>query len=86
MSLADRLQQAKPAMHGLPCPVATLLGQLEERDRVQLLDALEVPVGAPGRLPTTAIARALQDSGHPIHYKGIERHRIRQCRCFTGST
>lgn len=85
MSLADLLQEAKTPMRGLPCPIATVIAQLDERDRVQLLDTLELPAGTTGHLPTTVIARALGEAGFPVHYKGVERHRNQMCRCFTGS-
>lgn len=85
MSLADKLQQAAPPFHGLPCPIATIMGQLDERDRVELLNALECPPGTPGRMATTTLAAVLASEGHPIHYKGVERHRNHLCRCFTGS-
>lgn len=86
MSLADKLAQAAPPFRGLPCPIAALLPQLDERDRVELLTVLEMPPGTPGRMATTTLAAVLASEGHPIHYKGVERHRNRLCRCFSGTS
>jgi|GEM_PF-3404183 len=85
MSLADRLQQASPVFRGLPCPIATIMAQLEERDRVELLTQLDVPAGTTGRMANTTIAAVLTEEGFAVHYKGVERHRNRLCRCFMGT-
>lgn len=86
MSLADALAAAKLPMRGMPCPIAVIIEQLEDRDRIQLLDAMDLPTGTPGRLPTTVITKALISSGWPVHYKGVDRHRNGMCRCFSGSS
>lgn len=85
MSLADRLADTRNNPHGLPCPIATILGRLNEEDRVALLNELEKPVGTPSRLTNNAIASALTEEGYRIGIKGVETHRKRACRCFTGS-
>lgn len=85
MSLANRLASLEPGSKGLPCPVANLLGQLGEEDRKALLDILDQPAGLPNRISNARLAQALADEGFPIHFKGIERHRTKTCRCFSGS-
>lgn len=86
MSLADALAAATMPQPGLPCPIAVILEQLEDRDRTGLVEAMDVPVGTPGRLPTTVITKVLIASGYLIHYKGVDRHRNAMCRCFSGSS
>lgn len=73
-------------MKGMPCPIAVLIGQLGDTDRVALLDILDVPAGSPNRISNARLAAVLAEEGHPIHFKGIERHRTRMCRCFTGGS
>lgn len=86
MSLADRLTNAEPPMKGMPCPVAALVAVLDEADRKAFLDVLEVPAGTPGRLSNARLAAILAEEGHSVHFKGIERHRTRVCRCYTGTS
>lgn len=69
---------------GLPCPVAKILEGLETADATALVHELDRPVGDPRRLSNAVIARTLTDSGQAIHPKGIERHRNRTCRCYSG--
>ena len=84
MSLADRLTNAEPPMKGMPCPVAALVAVLNETDRKAFLNVLEVPANTPGRISNARLAAVLAEEGYPIHHKGIERHRTRVCRCYTG--
>lgn len=86
MSLADRLETARPPQRGMPCPVSTILAALPERDRAALGVALDRPVGDPDRLSAAQIANELADEGMEIHYAAIEKHRRRSCRCFRGSS
>lgn len=86
MSLADALAAATMPQPGLPCPMAVIMEKLDERDRAQLLDAMNTPLGTPGRLPTTVITKVLNASGYSIHHKGVDRHRNAMCRCFSGSS
>jgi hypothetical protein len=69
---------------GLPCPIAVILDEIPENDRTALTAEMDRPIGDPKRLSNAVIARALTDSGHPIHQKGVERHRNKVCRCFSG--
>lgn len=84
MSLADRIEAARPLPRGLPCPVSVILDALDERDRASLQYQLERPVWDPERLGNGRLATMLIEDGHRIHQKGIERHRNRECRCFAG--
>lgn len=86
MSLAKRLAEHQNPKPGLPCPVATIVAQLDETDRKALLNALDVPPNHPERVSSAELARMLTEEGFAIHFKGIERHRNRVCRCFTGVT
>lgn len=70
----------------MPCPVATIVAQLDQADRKALLNALEIPSGHPERVSSAELARMLTEEGYGVHFKGIERHRNRVCRCFTGVT
>jgi hypothetical protein len=85
VSLADKIAQARPKMRGLPCPIATIVAALSEKDRVALLTQFDLPPDAPERLSNSVLAELLTDEGHRIHYKSIEGHRNRRCRCFMGS-
>jgi hypothetical protein len=85
VSLAERLEQARPRMRGLPCPMAVIIPKLDEADRVALLNALELNQEDPAYLPTTTLAQVLTEDGHRIHYKSVAAHRNMVCRCFTGT-
>lgn len=86
MTLAELLANAQPRMRGLPCPMAVIIAQLDEGDRVALLNHLETPSEDPGYLPTTTLAQVLTEAGHRIHYKSVAAHRNMDCRCFTGAS
>lgn len=86
MSLADRLARHENPQRGLPCPVAVIVAQLDETDRKALLNAMDAPSNHPDRVSSAELARMLTEEGFAIHFKGIERHRNRVCRCFTGSS
>lgn len=82
--LADILGDTpRKTRQGLPCPVSVVLDALDERDRAALTAELDRQVGDPKRLSNAVIARALAESGHPVHQKGVERHRTKVCRCFS---
>ena len=85
MSLAERLAQQSPGLGaGLPCKIGTLLAgdQLPKADRAKLAEVLEVPYGAPGRLPNTKIALVLREEGFDIGVPAVTKHRRGDCRCF----
>lgn len=86
MSLADRLQAARPPQRGLPCPVAAILASLPDRDRDALASALDRPIGDPDRLGAAQIANMLADEGIEIHYAGVDKHRRQVCRCYRGTS
>lgn len=85
MSLSARLDAAPPPNRGIPCPIAVILEQLSDEDRVSLIAHMEIGMGKKGRITTTAITQALNDEGFSIHYKSVERHRRQMCRCFKGT-
>ena len=84
MSLAERLSQSAAVGAGLPCKIGSLLtgSQLSKEDKAKLAEVLEVPYGAQGRLPNTAIAAALRDEGFDIGDAAVTKHRRGGCRCF----
>lgn len=85
MSLAERFAAAPPVTRGLPCPISVILEQLPAVDADVLRDQFTKQLGSPDRLANTTIAALLSDEGYPIHYKGVERHRKRECRCYRGT-
>jgi hypothetical protein len=56
--------------------------QLSKEDKTKLAEVLEVPYGAPGRLPNTTIAAALRDEGLDVGDSAVTKHRRGACRCF----
>lgn len=83
MNLSERLSQTrKTEKRGLPCPVAVILQQLNEDDRASLDAQLAIDRDDPARITTIELTRILNEEGFRIHYKGVERHRNQQCRCF----
>lgn len=85
MSLAASLQAAKNKAHGLPCPIAVILRQLDDTDRAALEAELTKGVYDPTRLTHPAIQSALAAEGYNVHIRGIEKHRKQTCRCYTGT-
>lgn len=83
MTLAARLSNLGVGERGLPCPVAAILPKLSDTDRAALIEVMDVPANTPGRISNTRLARALNDEGYPIHFKGVERHRTKACRCYS---
>ncbi len=82
MTLAERLEVAQPAQRGLPCRLATILNSLSEDDAHALRAALAVPKRDPLRLSSARIAEELRLEGYDLHYKSVETHRKRACRCY----
>jgi hypothetical protein len=84
MSLAERLSQAPGSNAGLPCKIGSLLrgNQLSKEDQAKLAEVLDVPFGAPGRLPNTTIAGILRDEGFDVGDSAVNKHRRGACRCF----
>lgn len=83
MNLADRLASMRPMRMGMPCSIHTLIVQLPERDGQALQAALEAPQGAKGRLTAGQLVAAITESGFTVSQSALERHRRRQCRCFS---
>ena len=84
MSLSDRLSKTPASSVGLPCKIGTLLEgtSLSETDRDALRKVLDTPVGAKGRLASTAIVSALREEGYDVGDTAVNKHRRRMCRCF----
>ena len=85
MALMDRLEGPNSSTQpGLPCRLGSLLrgDDLKNEDKEYLSRILDVPIGVPGRIPNTAIARALSLEGHTIGVAAVNRHRRKDCRCY----
>lgn len=88
MSLSERLQKvASSNRPGLPCRLGSLLQSedLDSKEKDYLEKILEVKLGDPLRVPTTAIAEALKQEGYDIGIAAVQRHRRKECRCFGSS-
>ena len=85
MSLAASLQAAKNKAHGLPCPIAVVLRQLNDTDRAALETEFAKGPYDPDRLTNSSIQGALTDEGYRVHLKGVEKHRKQACRCYVGT-
>jgi hypothetical protein len=85
VTLAASLQAAKNKAHGLPCPIAVILRQLDDTDRAALQGELSKGLYDPDRLTNTAIQGALAAEGFNVHLKGVEKHRKQTCRCYVGT-
>lgn len=82
MSLSERLRETRNnENNGRPCPVSVILQQLNDDDRGSLEAQLTIDRDDPARITTIELTRILNEEGFRIHYKGVERHRNRQCRC-----
>lgn len=88
MSLSERLQKvASSNRPGLPCRLGSLLqgDEIAQKEKDYLEKILDVALGEPTRIPTTAIAAALRQEGYDIGTAAVQRHRRRECRCFGSS-
>lgn len=88
MSLSDRLEKvASSNRPGLPCRLGSLLkgDELPIKEKEYLEKILEVKLGEPTRVPTTAIAEALRQEGYDVGIAAVQRHRRRECRCYGAS-
>jgi len=88
MSLSERLEKvASSNRPGLPCRLGSLLQgkELAKDEKEYLEKILEVKLGEPTRVPTTAIAEALRQEGYDIGIAAVQRHRRRECRCYGSS-
>lgn len=88
MSLSERLQKvASSNRPGLPCRLGSLLqgDKLAPKEKDYLEKVLDVNLGEPTRVPTTAIAEALRQEGYDIGIAAVQRHRRKECRCFGSS-
>jgi hypothetical protein len=88
MSLSERLEKvASSNRPGLPCRLGSLLqgDELPEKEKEYLKKILEVRLGEPARVPTTAITEALRQEGFEIGNAAVQRHRRKECRCFGAS-
>lgn len=88
MSLSERLEKvASSNRPGLPCRLGSLLQgkELAKNEKEYLEKILDVKLGEPTRVPTTAIAEALRQEGYDIGIAAVQRHRRKECRCFGSS-
>lgn len=88
MSLSERLKKVESSNRpGLPCRLGSLLQgkELAKDEKEYLEKILDVKLGEPTRVPTTAIAEALRQEGYDIGIAAVQRHRRRECRCFGSS-
>jgi hypothetical protein len=76
MALSDKLTAPKPAMHGLPCSIGTLLAELEGAERTALETML-----ADRNWSQDMIWQALRDEGYTAGRQSVNRHRAGKCRC-----
>lgn len=81
VNLAERFDQKRKEKRGSPCPIDVILQQLNEDDRGSLEAQLTIDRDDPARITTIDLTRILNEEGFRIHYKSVERHRNRQCRC-----
>jgi hypothetical protein len=79
MSLAERITDQPPRIHGLPCSVGHLLDTLEGDE----LAAFKVMLGTPEQpgWDASAVWEAVTAEGHHIGRQSISRHRRGRCRC-----
>lgn len=85
MALIERIEGSISVNRpGLPCRLGSLLrgSDLEPKEKKYLEDILDVPLGDPTRVPTTAIAEALKQEGYAIGASAVQRHRRKECRCY----
>lgn len=88
MSLSERLEKvASSNRPGLPCRLGSLLqgDKLAQKEKDYLEKILDVDLGEPTRVPTTAIAEALRQEGYDIGIAAVQRHRRKECRCYGSS-
>ena len=69
---------------GLACRIGSLLksNQMPQNEKEYLQKILETPVSDPQRIPSTAIAAALQQEGYQIGMTSVLKHRRKECRCY----
>jgi hypothetical protein len=85
VALSDRLEGTHSSRRpGLPCRLGSLLrgDTLDHKDKDYLIKVLDIPLGDPTRIPTTAIAEALKQEGHNMGVAAVTRHRRKECRCY----
>jgi hypothetical protein len=59
--------------------------EIPAKEKEYLEKILEVKLGEPSRIPTTAITEALRQEGFEIGNAAVQRHRRKECRCFGSS-
>jgi len=83
MSLAEKLSSLTPSAPGLPCGIARILSQLDEKDK-EALEAVMSVRSVPGGISNRQVHDILLNEGHDIAFASIRLHRSKQCRCFIG--
>lgn len=80
MSLSQRINAPKTAIHGFPCSVGNLLATLAPEDAEALNTMLS---GTPERRwSQNEIYDILAAEGYEVGRQSINRHRAGRCRCF----
>jgi len=81
LSVAERLQKAKPYDPGLPCSVASTLEKLKGEDR-EALEAILSTKSTETGISNRQIHEILVEEGHTVAFYSVAAHRRKQCRCF----
>jgi hypothetical protein len=81
MAISARLSVPKQTN---PCKLGSLLREHLPKDDVQFLESvLHIPVGYANRISTQNILNAIREEGYSLGISTVERHRLKQCSCFT---
>ena len=81
MAISARLSAPKQAN---PCKLGSLLREHLLKEDAQFLESvLHVPVGYANRISTQNILNAIREEGYSLGISTVERHRLKQCSCFT---
>jgi len=76
MSFADEVRQVKGRGAGVICTVASVLAQLDDDLRAEVVAAISSPA-----YTSAAIARALKARGVEVSEWSMSRHRREACQC-----
>ena len=84
MAISARLSAQKQAT---PCKLGSLIREHLSDEDVQFLESvLHVPVGNAIRISTQNILDEIREEGYSIGISTVERHRLKQCPCFSKGT
>lgn len=81
MSLVARLSTQRQAN---PCKLGSLMRDHLSSEDVEFLESvLHKPTGDATRISTQTILNAIRDEGYALGISTVERHRLKQCNCFS---